>query len=74
MEDQLNYPLITEQLKGNICEGVIKQPDPPMSKICIGKYEDGHYSWTIGVNQKFNSFQKKMIKWCFGFDVKENNQ
>lgn len=26
----------------------------------------------IHVNKKFNWFQKKMIKWCFGFEVKEN--
>lgn len=26
----------------------------------------------IGVSKKFNWFQKKMIKWCFGFEVKEN--
>ena len=72
MEDQVNFPLITGQLKENICEGAIKQPDLPISKICIGKHKDGHYSLTLGVNQKFNWFQKKMIKWCFGFDVKEN--
>ena len=28
--------------------------------------------WHIDVDKKFNWFQKKMIKWCFGFDVKEN--
>ena len=24
---------------------------------------------TVIVNKHFNWFQKKMIKWCFGFDV-----
>lgn len=28
--------------------------------------------WHIDVDKKFNWFQKKMIKWCFGFEVKEN--
>lgn len=28
--------------------------------------------WRIQVDQKFNWFQKRMLKWCFGFDVKEN--
>ena len=72
MEDQVNFPLIEGELRENVLCAAIKLPDPPISEICIGKYEDGHYSWTIGVNQKFNWFQKKMIKWCFGFDVKEN--
>ena len=71
MEDQVNFPLIAEQFKENICGGIIELPGPPISEICIGKYEDGHYSLAIGVNKKFNWFQKKMIRWCFGFDVKE---
>lgn len=28
--------------------------------------------WHINVDKKFNWFQKKMLKWCFGFEVKEN--
>ena len=28
--------------------------------------------WHIDVDKKFNWFQKKMLKWCFGFEVKEN--
>lgn len=47
----------------------IKQPDPPISTIIIG---DGSHTWAIGVDKKFNWFQKQMIKWCFGFEVKEN--
>lgn len=27
------------------------------------------YSLEIKVDKHFNWFQKKMIKWCFGFDV-----
>lgn len=49
----------------------IKQPDPPISTIYVG---DTGYTWAIGVNKKFNWFQKKMIKWCFGFEVKENSK
>lgn len=41
---------------------------PPISTIYIGK----DTGVQIGVDKKFNWFQKKMIKWCFGFDVKEN--
>lgn len=29
----------------------------------------GSYSLEIKVDKHFNWFQKKMIKWCFGFDV-----
>ena len=28
--------------------------------------------WHIDVDKKFNWLQKKMLKWCFGFEVKEN--
>jgi hypothetical protein len=47
----------------------IKQPDPPISTVYVG---DHGYTWAIGVDKKFNWFQKKMIKWCFGFEVQEN--
>ncbi len=58
------------ELKGYSLEfATIKQPDPPISTIYIG---GGSYAWAIGVGKKFNWFQKKMIKWCFGFEVKEN--
>lgn len=35
------------------------------SKITIGRT----YELTIYVDKHFNYFQKKMIKWCFGFDI-----
>ena len=38
------------------------------SKIIIGK-KPGEV--TITINKHFNWFQKKMIKWCFGFVVKD---
>ena len=41
---------------------------PPITNIRIGN----NPGVCIGVDKKFNWFQKKMIKWCFGFDVKEN--
>ena len=63
MEDK-NYTL-----KGYEPECVIGRPKLPISTICIG--DDG-YSMAINVDKKFNWFQKKMIKWCFGFEVKEN--
>lgn len=46
----------------------IMQPPPPKSIIIIGETP----SWHIGVGKKFNWFQKKMMKWCFGWEVKEN--
>lgn len=69
MEDQVNFPLIAEELKENILCTTIKLPDPPISTIYVG---DNGYTWAMNVNKKFNWFQKKMIKWCFGFDVREN--
>ena len=36
------------------------------SRIVIG---DNYNTLEIKVDKHFNWFQKKMIKWCFGFDV-----
>lgn len=36
------------------------------SKIIIG-------DTVVYVNKHFNEFQKKMIKWCFGFEVEDCN-
>lgn len=55
---------------GTLNTGVIAPPKQPISKIFVGK--EGGFSIEIGVDKKFNWFQKKMIKWCFGFEVKEN--
>lgn len=49
-------------------ESITLQYEEPISTICIGK----DTGVQIGVDKKFNWFQKKMIKWCFGFEVKEN--
>ena len=46
----------------------IEFPKAPITNICIGE----NPGIQIGVDKKFNRFQKKMIKWCFGFEVKEN--
>jgi hypothetical protein len=46
----------------------IEFPKPPVTTIYIGK----DTGVQIGVDKKFNWFPKKMIKWCFGFEVKEN--
>lgn len=40
------------------------------SRIVIGD----SYSLEIKVDKHFNWFQKKMIKWCFGFDVFDYNE
>ena len=47
---------------------VIGAYKPPITTIYIGKDTGAQ----IGVDKKFNWFQKKMIEWCFGFEVKEN--
>ena len=56
------------QYNGNISGWSVRIPEPPISTIYIGKDTGAQ----IGVDKKFNWFQKKMIKWCFGFEVKEN--
>ena len=53
--------------EGQVAFG-IEFPKPPITNICIGE----NPGVQIGVDKKFNWFQKKMIKWCFGFEVKEN--
>ena len=53
-------------IEGKVYSGSIKMPDPYISTIYIGNHIE------VGVDRKFNWFQKKMIKWCFGFEVKEN--
>jgi hypothetical protein len=57
-------------IEGNFSQGTIKMPDPYISTIYIGNHVGRAIE--IGIDKKFNWFQKKMIKWCFGFDVKEN--
>ena len=49
---------------------IVENWKPPITTIRIGKAP----GLQIGVDKKFNWFQKKMIKWCFGFEVKENKQ
>ena len=62
--DEKKDTLNTENLYGY----GMKIPEPPVTTICIGV----NPGMQIGVDKKFNWFQKKMIKWCFGFEVKEN--
>ena len=45
----------------------ITPPPPPKSTIIIGRGRGVR----VGVDRKFNWFQKKMLKWCFGFEVEE---
>ena len=40
------------------------------SKVVIGKKQ----TLTIFLDQHFNWFQKKMIKWCFGFKVEDYSE
>lgn len=51
-----------------LCGQAITLPPPPKSTIIIG----GNPGIQIGVDKKFNWFQKKMMQWCFGWEVKEN--
>ena len=73
-ESNIEYTLINDKVTLNDViwgkSGIIARPNPPISTICIG---DSGTTWMIGVDKKFNWFQKKMIKGCFGFEVKENN-
>lgn len=45
----------------------LELPPPPKSTIIIGD----NPGIAVGVDKKFNWFQKKMIKWCFGFEIME---
>lgn len=49
--------------------GYVNIPDKIIngSKIIIGK----HRAVTVMIDQHFNWFQKKMIKFCFGFTVED---
>ena len=40
------------------------------SRIKIGKLN----TFNINVDHRFNWFQKKMIKWCFGFTVEDYSE
>ena len=40
------------------------------SKVVIGKKQ----TLTIFLDKHFNWFQKKMIKWCFGFNVEDYSE
>ena len=48
---------------------VVENWKSPISIIHIGKDTGAQ----ICTDKKFDWFQKKMIKWCFGFEVKENS-
>lgn len=40
------------------------------SRIIIGK----HHGITINIDHHFNWFQKRLIKWCFGFTVTDYSE
>ena len=50
------------------CHPKIKKKNGSLIKI--GK----NRSLTITIDHHFNWFQKKMIKWCFGFDIKDYSE
>ena len=52
--------------------GSVKQESPNFSEVRFNGGDGEGYNLMVNVNKKFNWFQKKMIKWCFGFEVKEN--
>ena len=65
----MNEEYVTSTKSGVLLVGKpLTFPPPPKSTIIIG----GNPGWHIGVDKKFNWFQKKMIKWCFGFEVVEH--
>ena len=51
-------------------EFTISKPKPPLTTFYM--VDNRGYKIEINIDKKFNWFQKKMIKWCFGFEVKEN--
>lgn len=55
-------------MEANLCIPTIKNG----SKIFIGR--DGVRQIDITVDHHFNWFQKKMIKWCFGFEVEDYSE
>ena len=61
-----DYAVSTKSGVLRIGQPLTLQP-PPKSTIIIGDTP----SLRIGVDKKFNWFQKKMLKWCFGFEVEE---
>ena len=55
-------------MENNYDEAIISTPKITNgSMLIIGDFSQG--SLNIVVNKHFNWFQKKMIKWCFGFEV-----
>ena len=57
-------------LKENIDGYVFGKTKMPLTTLYM--VDNRGYTFEINVDKKFNWFQKKMIKWCFGFEVKEN--
>ena len=55
-----------------ISEYIITNKIKNSSKIIIG-IEEGN-SLTIVLDKHFTWFQKKMIKWCFGFEVHDYSE
>lgn len=51
----------------------IYKPIKNGSRIQIGKKESTR-SLMIVLDKHFNWFQKKMIHWCFGFDVEDYSE
>ena len=64
MEDQNNI------WEGYGYQGIIAPPKTPLTTFYM--VDNRGYKIEINIDKKFNWFQKKMIKWCFGFEVKEN--
>ena len=53
-------------------QGVIAPPKIPLTTFYM--IDNRGRKIEINIDKKFNWFQKKMIKWCFGFEAKENKQ
>ena len=63
-EGRINVPYFPENVKADAIGQKIKNG----SAIEIGK---SAAIWTIKVDRHFNTFQKFMIKHCFGFSVRD---
>jgi hypothetical protein len=68
----MNEPSLAKTVTGRIVGDVLPIYRPPQygSEISIGTEEYSALKIQIP-GKHFNWFQKKMMKWCFGWDVKD---
>lgn len=66
-----NEKELKKEPEGNLIDHAIGIPKIKNgARIIIGN----HHSFTVVVDHHFNWFQKKMIRWCFGFEVEDYDE